>query len=366
MNNPGQKELSLLLAACLDIPGKPDLGDVNSRHLHQLMCYHGMRPLFLSFLHKWQVEVDFQKSLRNDCQEIAFLNMLSTHELIKVNDLLVKRGIKCYAYKGSLWADWLYGDISQREFGDIDLLIPRDVFPKAINLLSSEAGFHAEDYQAYLMGNPVTRESFFETDYHIPMTKERGESASTILEAHWAIAYPRLLFHFPSSEWERYSETYIIQNKQLTSFTREYQFLILLVHHGGKEQWKKLKYIGDLSAYMRRLGHETDWDLVIRLAKDKGIYSLVKYSLGLLKALGMPWQPSWPQDIIEIDAGPFKTEWNEMPRQASNSTWPYFKHGLSMRDGILQKWRLIASHLQYFSEFKLLWHKASWYKKNRA
>jgi hypothetical protein len=147
-------------------------------------------------------------------------------------------------------------------------------------------------------------------------------------------------------------------------FQKEYQFLILLVHHGGKEQWRKLKYMADLGAYMFRYGHETDWEKVAALAREKGIYTLVTWSLGILKGLGVTWKKEWPQRIASIETTSLLSQWEAAPQLPSNSTWPYFKHGFAIHDGFKHKAALVLEHLKYFSELQLLWHKATWYKKN--
>ncbi|WAC09720.1 nucleotidyltransferase family protein [Dyadobacter pollutisoli] len=364
MNRSLAPELSLLVASCLHIEYE-ERRLMDSRHLFNLLYYHQIRPVFLSYIHERGIDVNFKQKLTNDCQHITFSNMLCAQELVRVDKLLTAKDITTYAYKGSVWADWLYGNVGQREFGDIDLLIPKEDFAEAIEVLSNEAGYLADDYRKYLLETPKMRKRFFRTDYHIPMLRETGDSTN-VLEAHWEIAYPRLLFTFPSDEWSRYSEKYMLLGKELNVFQKEYQFLILLVHHGGKEQWKKLKYIADLAAYMFRYGHLTDWEKVTALAKEKGIYSLLTWSLGILKALCLPWKKEWPQQIVSVEVTSLIKQWETAPRLPSNSTWPYFKHGLAIHDGFKHKSALIFEHLKYFSEWQLLWHKAAWYKKKQS
>jgi hypothetical protein len=355
-------ELSLLIASCLRF-GHDKSQPLDQKHLFNLLYYHQIRPVFLSYIHENGIDINFRQRLNTDCQHITFANMMCAQELVRVSKLLTARGIETYAYKGSVWADWLYGNVGQREFGDIDVLITRDDFSEAIEVLSNEAGYVADDYRKHLLETPQARERFFKTDYHIPMLRETGHSTE-VLEAHWEIAYPRLLFTFPSDEWAGYSEKQTLLGQELNVFQKEYQFLILLVHHGGKEQWRKLKYIADLGAYMFRYGHETDWEKVAALAREKGIYTLVTWSLGILKGLGVRWKKEWPQRIASIETTSLLSQWEAAPQLPSNSTWPYFKHGFAIHDGFKHKAALVLEHLKYFSELQLLWHKATWYKKN--
>jgi hypothetical protein len=363
MNKSISPELSLLIASCLQFEHDKSRA-LDQKHLFNLLYYHQIRPVFLSYIHEKGIDINFKQTLTRDCQHITLANLMCTQELVRVSNLLTARGITTFAYKGSVWADWLYGNVGQREFGDIDLLITREDFSEAIKVLSNEAGYVADDYRKYLLEMPKMRDRFFKTDYHIPMLREVQDSTN-VLEAHWEIAYPRLLFTFPSDEWSRYSKQHTLLGTELNVFEKEYQFLILLVHHGGKEQWKKLKYIADLAAYMFRYGHVTEWEKVARLAKAKGIYTLVTWSLGIFRGLGVPWKKEWPQQIVPVETTSLLNQWEAAPQLPANSTWPYFKHGFAIHDGFKHKTALVWAHLKYFSELELLWHKAAWYKKKQ-
>jgi hypothetical protein len=357
-------ELQLLLASCFQaepaISG--DLPDQN--RLYKLVHYHGVRPVFLSFMHKNNVDLAFRSRLASECQHIAIDNLLSVKELIRISDCLRDHDIKSYAYKGSVWADWLYGNTGHREFGDIDLLIKPEVFSKAVTILG-DLGYLPDPYRHYLLADPHRRSGFFRTDYHVPL-ENKSSAVYSILEAHWQIAYPRLSFDFPAHEWDQFSRSYFLHNLEVNAFDNEYQFLMLLVHHGGKEQWSKLKYIADLSAYMIRYGDQTNWGRVAELSRKKGIHKLFTMSLGLLKALGMGWRERWPVDVVLTDPRPYLKVWETMPDQAANSSWPYFVHGLSVHDGLKHKGKLIVEHVKYLTEWRLLIHKARWYYKNRS
>ncbi|HEV7378674.1 MAG TPA: nucleotidyltransferase family protein, partial [Dyadobacter sp.] len=259
-------------------------------------------------------------------------------------------------------ADWLYGDVGKREFGDIDLLIDRESFQLALQLLS-KAGYKPDSYRSFLLESAARTEAFFRTDYHIPL-ENTSSATSSMVEAHWEVAYPRLHFQFPSSEWKQFHQEYQIRNIRIDAFTNEYQFLLLVVHHGGKEQWSRLKYIADFAAFMTRWGCTIDWNLTANLAREKGIYTLLVQSLGLLKALGLPWKDAWQIKPEEVDTASFVKTWEEMPPAASNSSWPYFVHGMSVHDGIVHKSKVLFKHLKYLTEVNLLIDKARWYKRN--
>ncbi|TDE16269.1 nucleotidyltransferase domain-containing protein [Dyadobacter psychrotolerans] len=355
-------ELKLLLAACFGTV-VPAPENFDSGRLQKLVSYHGIRPQFLAFIHQNNLDISFRSSLAGLCQNIAINNLLSVRQQAEIIKLLENNGIQSYAYKGSLWAEWLYGDVGKREFGDIDLLIKPAQFEPAIEVLKS-AGYLPDEYRQYLLDKPDRKADFFKTDYHIPLVNT-SLNTSSMVEAHWQVAYPRLCFDFFSDEWDKYQETYSLHKSHIKGFSNEYQFLLLLVHHGGKEQWSRIKYIADFSAYLKSHGSNTNWKLVEELAKSKGILKLYKTSLGLLKALGLPWQEGWPENIIPTNPLPLDLRWEIMPAQEANSTWPYFIHGISIHDGFKHKSRVVFAHLKYFMKWRLLFTKMKWYSQNK-
>ncbi|WP_373513450.1 nucleotidyltransferase family protein [Persicitalea sp.] len=359
-------ELALLVSSCLGEPSSETpmpriLGDSGDRLL-SLARWHNVRPALLA---------DFRSSsdnwvttLRQECLEITLSNLINTRETIRLVSLLQAEGISAYGYKGCVWAEWLHGQQGDREYGDIDLLVGQKDYLRALGLIS-RVGYEADPYRQYLLNGPVSvREAFLRTDYHVPMLrKESGSSLEFVLEMHWRVAYPRLQFNFPESEWLEFKKEIYVQGKPISGFSNEYQFLLLIMHHGGKEEWLKLKYLSDLSSYLDRHGSETDWKLVEELAGRKGMLTLMWQGLGLLRAMGKPWRVGWA-DVPPVPVNSaLLNKWENMPRASENSSLSYFYNTLATRDTFEQKIGIGISHFQYASELRLLYRKFLWYRE---
>ena len=354
-------ELSYLIAVCVGLPIEAHpTSDINGNRLLNLAHWHNARPQLLSVVQgeteSWVTE------LRQQCLEITLSNLINTRETIRIVRILEENQIPVYVYKGCVWAEWLYGQQGKREFGDIDLLVATEYLPSALKFISA-AGYTPDSYRSHLLNSsPAVKNAFIRTDYHIPMERQVAESTlKFMLEIHWRVAYPRLNFHFPAKEWSLGEAYYKIQDESLRSFSNEYQFLLLLMHHGGKERWSKLKYVADLAAYLSNYGQETDWPKVNQMAKTKGILKLMHHSLSLLRGLGLEWKAEWP-DVLPITLSTrILSEWENMPKTSINSTWAYFRHALAIRDSFLDRLEIGRLHLSYASEVNLLYHKALWY-----
>ncbi|TLV01170.1 nucleotidyltransferase family protein [Dyadobacter luticola] len=359
--NKVSPELSLLINACLDTKPDNSIENLDTAQLAKFLHYHRVRPQLLAFLHRNELNIGINEALAAECQKITILNLMLAREVLRITDQLQRDHIPCFAYKGILWAQWLFDNVGHREAGDIDLLVAEADILRATAALKEEGEYKPDTYREFLLSEPNIRKAFFGTDYHVLLQRELD---SIVVELHWQIAYPRLGYDFPRSEWDVHSKTYQVARGNLKGFDNEYQFLLLLVHHGGKEKWSNLKYMADLAAYMNRYGDVTDWKKVFRLAGEKNILTLLTWSLGILKALGMPWRATWPDKIPNTDVSQLLEVWAAMPSQPANSTIPYFKQSLAMHDGLVGKSKVVVSHLKYASNWKLLLHKARWYRRN--
>ncbi len=359
--------MDFLLSVSFNQPYSGNLGTLDFERLYRLAQWHGLRPQLLAFAEKYLITLPFITELVEGCRELSFYNLILANELTQLKEMLAQNDIECYAYKGSFWAEWLYQNIGMREFGDIDILVAdRDIL-KSLEVLREEGGYIPDHYRQYLLNDKASYPRFMRTDYHIPLLKDYGNQA-LVLELHWRTAYPRLAFDFPAREWAEYGSISLIRNKEVNGFINEYQLLLLIVHHSGKESWHKLKYIADLCAYMNLYGASTDWRLVYRLARKKGIFQLVQDSFNLLIELGYEFNFSLPE-VLRLEetgeAGKIISIWEEMPAASSNSTLPYLMRGIAARDGWKFKCKVIWSHLSYFLEIPLLLRKAGYYRKNR-
>lgn len=68
-------------------------------------------------------------------QRRLVFDMLATRALSHVVAALGDAGIPCAPVKGVVLARWLYGDIAQRPYVDVDLLVPRSAFGRAVALV---------------------------------------------------------------------------------------------------------------------------------------------------------------------------------------------------------------------------------------
>ena len=206
---------------------------------------------------------------RNCCR-----NLFLASELLEALAALDKIGVSATPFKGPVLAVQAYGDLSARQFADLDILIPQRHVLRANGALLA-AGFQPE------MPGSVTVES----DRQIPGQYAYENANRTRIELHTERTlryFPRPL-NFDALCHRR--KSIAIAGHSIPSFSPE-DTLILLSVHGSKHFWERLIWIADIAALATNT--RLDWVAALDRARDCGTERMVLLGAGLAHdALGL-------------------------------------------------------------------------------
>jgi hypothetical protein len=210
--------------------------------------------------------------LRARNEALAAEGRLLAEELVHVLGFLDSQGISAVTYKGPALAVRLYGDLSLRGFGDLDivvceqdalrarrLLLDRDYAPERVNTgdLSHFLGEHHEML-------------FYRVDGKVR------------LDLHWRFTSRSACLAGDPERFLEHLETIAIAGAELRSLRLE-AYLLVLSMHAAKHQWVQLKLICDIAEILAV--HDLDWEFVLREADDLGLKRVL--GTGLLLAGGL-------------------------------------------------------------------------------
>lgn len=197
------------------------------------------------------------------------LSMLK--ELLLILEAFSSNGISAISFKGPLMAFGLYGDISTRQFADLDILINLKDLQNATTLLQ---GF---GYEPEYRFNRSQLSAFIKSDHHQRFV---NPNLGIMVELHWSI-YPSI-YKIPRIDmgdiWKR-AEKNTVFGREVLGFSQS-DLLLYLCVHGAKHGWERLSWVCDLAMLIKN--KEVDFDGVIRLAEEAGCIRLL--FLGLLLA----------------------------------------------------------------------------------
>ena len=357
-------ELDYLISVCFSRQTAAGSAGLNSGEIARIVL--GNRFLNYAFdkIDPDVITAEVREKLESTLRSNTFSTLMQAGETLKVNNLASGLDIPLHFYKGVVWSQWLFDDVKMRAPGDIDLFVSKEHLIPLLDALKANGYTTSPFHEALLSSPEPTASDFLDSDYHIPLTgtDESGYTKS-IVEVHWRIAYPRLCFDFGPADSGRYGAHMEFLNHHVPVFSNEYQFLMMIVNHGGKEDWNRLRYVIDLKAYMDRYGLLTDWDLVDRIAKEKGIRKLLSRGLGILRELGYDWKPEFPAAGQNVGIEDLRNTWYRLSPLPDNASWTYFRHSVAMRDSSY-KFKILKAHVRFLTSFRLHRQKLKWYREH--
>lgn len=216
-------------------------------------------------------------------------NIRLSWKLIECIELLTDNSIDCLVLKGPVFAIQAFGDLSKRQFSDLDILIHRADFSTAYDMLV-QSGYHPaislENKQKCFL---------LKTDNHFSFRRQED-----IIEIHWDIS-PKENIHPLSSliMWQGVDSIQLYEKNVETLSLKNTIFFMCM--HGAKHCWNQLKWIVDL-AYICKSLSENTLLTIIEQARQIGLFRQVSLGLLLAKQLVDLALPYKIMQIIEKDS----------------------------------------------------------------
>lgn len=219
--------------------------------------FHGTIPLLrqsLSRLPQAIVPASVQQALAERCRDIAATNLLLTSRLTRVCAALERAGIRVLALKGPTLAILGYGELSLRQFNDVDLLVSPADLSDGLETLR-----HLGYEFAYRL-TPSQQRHYARAMGQVPLHDARG----TLVELHTSLT--DTAYHFPlgfDDLWSR-RQPVVLHDHTVSSLGNE-DLLLYLAVHGTKHGWPCLGWVIDLVQLIARNG-STDWPRLLHRA----------------------------------------------------------------------------------------------------
>jgi hypothetical protein len=239
-------------------------GFLNSAYMHGVfpLVYKALKPIS-------SLDDTVKHRLKSTNLEIASRNMMMTAELLRVVKLLDENGIRTIAIKGPVLSQIIHGDITQRQFSDVDLLVEKSDMYKSLELLSTN-GYASQYPISFLKNNTL-----LSVGKDFPTTNTKN---NVLIEFHWKLFLDR---HIKKSNINLFGDSnYICRINNIPVETLELGALLLyLLLHGSKHYWERIEWIVDIDRLIRLHADEIDWNALGKMAQDMEIEFM--YYLGL-------------------------------------------------------------------------------------
>jgi hypothetical protein len=210
--------------------------------------------------------------LRRRFHTHALRNAFLSRELLRLLDLFEANGILAVPYKGPALAAAIYGSLSFRKSGDLDIVVRRQDVLKATELLIT-AGYTPR------LDKGLERH-FLREHYHLTFLRNDD---SVLVEIHWAFAYASWRFPITLEALAPRLETTTLTNKTIPALPRQ-DLLLILCTHGAKDGWRHLVWVCDIAEFLRK-NSGVSWDALLHKANQIRFRRILFLGLFLAKEL---------------------------------------------------------------------------------
>lgn len=283
---PSGAEWSLLLAACSMLPDHQNQDharelpeSISWKSLLDLAERHGTLPLVHRFLASRAQEVPAETLLlvKQRQQVNLHKSLFLARELIRILDCLARLGIEAMPYKGVTLAEQMYGDLSLRPAGDIDLLIrPEDL--SRIRQAVRELG-----YTPHQSLSAAEERAYMQSGYECAFDSEAGPN---LLEVQWAIQPHFYAVDYDMPGMFRRGMTITLAGQTVKTPSPEDQVLILSIH-AAKHVWGRLIWLCDMAHILQLPA--LNWRWIEDEANALGVARILRITLLLTnRFLGTP------------------------------------------------------------------------------
>ena len=265
-------DLRFLIACCRTERSEEDTAFLQGHLSHKdaeglealvsLSVSHGILPLAYKSIKEiteqqnHTVPMDFLTKLKTYYMGISQRNMLMSAELIRIMKLLEENGIEALAFKGPALAQAAYGDITLRQFSDLDILVREEDIYKAAELIV------AQNYE------PMDSIVFLQNEAKLQVEKNYefyGRKNGIKVEIHWRLINSSFLKKFKN--YDVFDKQEEVQINKVPIPTLDTKILLLyLCNHGASHMWERLEWIADIDRLIRSEGSSWKWDEILELA----------------------------------------------------------------------------------------------------
>lgn len=244
--------------------------------LMRLAEQHSVRPQLLKAFGQLGWE-SLPAAIRAECdgfQRLHLARMLFLTDMLRrVDTLFAARRIPLVTFKGAALAATLYGDLSQREYGDLDILVPPEHVAEGERLLNA-LGFGGPLHDAQL------RHTFLAYQRQYAFVHD---AIRVSVDLHWH--FNGVHSRFPLRPEDVWRDLVRVQMGDRSIATLGGANLaLLLAGHGTKERWKKLGWVRDFAMMLER-HPDLDWQAVFARARAAGCGNAVLLGCAVAREL---------------------------------------------------------------------------------
>ena len=204
---------------------------------------------------------------------LAARNMVLADELAGILRAFEAHGLPCAPLRGLALAEHLYGDITARPMGDLDLLVRKEDLPGVAAILQG-LGFREMD-----------RRAGFARAFSYTLKFFKDRHGWIVIEPHWTLTYPPFQDRIDmDGVWKRCVRGRVV-GVETWLLGKEELLLHLCLHLAHRDGTAPLLWWYEVDCLVRRDQEAFDWSRFLSIAQEARLEFLLSRPLGQVKAL---------------------------------------------------------------------------------
>ena len=221
---------------------------------------HGVRPQLIGTLSAldWKgVPSEARRSLMEFARLHKARSLFFADQLLEVADKFAERTIRFATFKGPSLAATLYGDLSRREYNDIDLIVDKERIKEA------QAALAPLGYRP-VYPSSAFRDAFLSYQRQSALVREDHLLA---IDLHWAFTSTQVPFPVTPAEIWRNLDNIQLGGQSIPTLGQG-DLALFLAGHGTKEGWRCLGWVCDFAMLIEK-HPDLDWCDLLGRARQK-------------------------------------------------------------------------------------------------
>jgi len=211
-----------------------------------------------------EIPQNILEKIENRNLEIVASNLVKINELRNIQSQFNNENIESIILKGPGIGESLYGDISLRQFGDLDILVNKDQLKQASEIIIKNGYTYSfdltEEQKIIYENSPLYLKDL---DLHYPFY---NPEKNVHIELHWALMPEKYSFSQDVDELFDNSRKIEIKEQEFNVLNSEDCFIYLSLH-GAKHCWSMLLWIFDIAVLLTEKKN-INWELVIAKSEE--------------------------------------------------------------------------------------------------
>ncbi|MCU0458720.1 MAG: nucleotidyltransferase family protein [Bacteroidales bacterium] len=295
-------------------------------------------------LSAYQINSLFGEKVYEDSIEEKIIALNKVAEFIRITDVLTSEHIWFIPLKGPVLSYRIYGDVTVREYCDLDLMVELSSVQRSADLLVG-LGYEPVGYQ--LPAGRSGQQIAFSHVHHI-LFIHRAHNLR--IELHWR------LFQSTPVRLRKLNDLVAANLSKITFEGRSFRVLsaefelLYLVMHGGIHSWRRLKWLNDVYEFLNNTG--IDWEKFRVLALELRASRLISLANFVLAE----FYPEGPSIPLKNEAIPFMksyairqiNEVNEPEQETLDMKMDRLRFSFHCYPGLRYKFRRVCSATVFY------------------